>query len=180
MFDEQDAVPLLQALQQFDHHRRFLRTHSGHRFVEQEELGFGRERHGQLELPTLAIGSYVSEERTGPLDKLVASATAFDPAVRPPMAQVAAELAAWLNPVPTTDSQISLDTAKFAAEMDRRRLAMEAERELQQRTADVAGQAGLRLREAFRSFAREIEAALISAHFDSVVLSIDNYNWGFE
>ena len=129
---------------------------------------------------TFRLGSYIAEERTGPLDKLIASATAFNPAARPPMFQVAAELAAWLRPEPSAESQVSLDTGRFAAELDRRRLAMEAERELQQRTADVAGQSGLRVRESLRPFAREIEAALISAHFDSVVLNIDNYNWGFE
>lgn len=129
---------------------------------------------------TFRIGSYIAEERTGALDKLIASATAFSPAVRPSMNQVAAELAAWLAPRPGPDTEISLDTGKFAAEMDRRRLALEAERERQQRTADTTGKVGLRLRESLRPFAKEIEAALKAGNFDSVSLSIDNYNWGFE
>lgn len=126
------------------------------------------------------IGSYIAEERTGALDKLIASATAFSPTVRPAMSQVAAELAAWLAPRPRPTTQISLDTSAYAAELERRRLSMEAERERQKRTADISGQVGLRLRESLRPLAKEIEAALKAESLDSVSLNIDNYNWGFE
>lgn len=126
------------------------------------------------------IGSYIAEERTGALDKLIASATAFSPTVRPSMSQVAAELAAWLAPRSRPTTQIALDTGAYAAELERRRLSMEAERERQKRISDISGQVGLRLRESLRPLAKEIEAALKNESFDWVSLTIDNYNWGFE
>lgn len=126
------------------------------------------------------IGSYVSEDRTGPLDNLIANATAFSPAARPSMNQMVAELVAWLAPRPRPSIQIALDTSAFAAELERRRLTMEAESELQKRTSDMSAQVGLRLRESLRPFAKEIETALKSENFHPVSLNIDNYHWGFE
>jgi hypothetical protein len=76
--------------------------------------------------------------------------------------------------------EFSLDTGGYAAELERRRLSMEAEEERQKRTSDISGRVGLRLREALRPFAREIETELKAQNFVSVSLSIDNYYWGFE
>ncbi len=126
------------------------------------------------------IGSYITAERTGALDKLIESATLFSPAARPAMSKVAAELAAWLAPRPRSSGPIALDTSRYAAELERRRMSMEAAEERQKRTADVSQRVGLRLREALRPFAKEIETELKAQNFVSVSLSIDNYYWGFE
>jgi len=125
------------------------------------------------------IGSYVQAERTGALDKLIESATAFAPDARPSMAQMAEELAAWLAPRPEAKGGISLSTGNFAVELEKRRLSLEADQQRQKRIADRASEVGLRLRESLRPLAKDVDTALRTVNLAQVSLSIDNYHWGF-
>lgn len=129
---------------------------------------------------SMRIGTYVAEERTGPLDKLIAGSTVFSPELRPSMETFALDLAAWLAPRLQPKSPLALNSMPFAAELERRRLASEAQREKQRLQDEASSQAGHRLRECFRPLAKELEEALKTANLDSVSLEIDQFQWGFQ
>ncbi|WP_421032769.1 protein kinase domain-containing protein [Paraburkholderia kururiensis] len=130
--------------------------------------------------PVFRIGSYIAEERTAPLDRLIASATAIEPAARPPMALFASELSAWLAPTIATSTGLTLDTSAFAVELDRRLIDANASRELEGRAAAATREFGLRLREYLRPLAEEMRRALSEKSFEPVSLRIDDFEWGFE
>lgn len=126
------------------------------------------------------IGAYIKAERTHALDQLVASATSFSPPSRPTMSQVVAELTAWLQPPPRQPSPLELDLRGYVLDLVRHRAANAAERGRQQRQIERGDEVGRRLRESFRPFAEEIQAALVAEDvFESVHLEIDNFQWGF-
>ncbi|PPU26096.1 protein kinase domain-containing protein [Xanthomonas arboricola] len=130
--------------------------------------------------PAFRIGSYIAEERTAPLDRLIASGTAIEPAARPPMALFASELSTWLEPIIPTSTGMTLDTSAFAVELDRRLIDANANREREGRATAATREVGLRLREYFRPLAEEMRRALSENSFQSVSLRIDDFEWGFE
>lgn len=126
------------------------------------------------------IGTYLAEERTGPLDKLIASSTHFDPKARITMSQFVDELTAWLAPEPVAASEIQLDVKSYAVELERRRLAVEAARLRDATTALAAVAIYQRFRERLRPLANEVADSLERANFEPVRRVIDGYTWGFE
>ena len=56
MLDQQHGVLGAEPRDQGGDAPRFLRPHAGERFVEQQHLGFGRERHRHFELALFAMG----------------------------------------------------------------------------------------------------------------------------
>ncbi len=132
-----------------------------------------------LAFPAFRIGTYIAEERTAPLDRLIESATAIEPAARPSMAIFASELSAWLETIMPTSTGMTLDTSAFAVELERRLIDANANREREGRAAAATREVGLRLREYFRPLAEEMRCALSEKSFQSVSLSIDDFEWGF-
>ncbi|HDS1545982.1 TPA: protein kinase [Stenotrophomonas maltophilia] len=130
--------------------------------------------------PAFRIGAYIVEERTSPLDRLIASATAIEPADRPTMAVFASELSTWLEPIIPVATGITLDTSAFAAELDLRIIDANANRERESRAAAATRELGLRLREYVRPVAEDLRRALAENFFQSVSLSIDDIEWGFK
>lgn len=64
----------------------------------------------RLEESAYQLASFVASERTSPLDRLIERCTRIDPARRPVMADVAAELDAWLLPAPEQHVRADLTT----------------------------------------------------------------------
>jgi serine/threonine protein kinase len=126
------------------------------------------------------LGAYVREQGTGPLDRLIEVATSFQADQRPPMQRFASELDAWLLPPVVRATGIQLDVSPFAAELDDRKLAIDAHREREQSLNAKWQEIGLRIRDRFRPLVIEIVDALTNARFDSVSANIDSYYWGFE
>lgn len=115
------------------------------------------------------IGTYLpAAENTAPLDKLIASATAFSPENRPTMSQVRAELHAWLSPSKEQNLAIKFDTSKFNAHIDRNQRSMdiEASREAQ-RQAQLAS-AAQRVRESLSLFTEDVVTGLKDAKLHTV------------
>lgn len=126
------------------------------------------------------IGSFVSEARTGQLDSLIAAATMFDPKARLPISQVVKELDAWLHPPASPAPPIRLDISTFAAELEKRSLAVESASERERKLETSRKEAGYRIRERLRPLAVDIETSLREAQFNPVSLNIERYHWGFE
>src|SRR5262245_28683804 len=66
MLDQQDRQLALELAQRPDHARALLRSHSGHRLVEQQHARSRGERHGDLELPVLAV-TEIGDQYVAPL-----------------------------------------------------------------------------------------------------------------
>jgi len=126
------------------------------------------------------LGSYVQEERTGPLDKLLAAATSHSPQSRPTMRDMQDELAAWLEPkVSHTTLNPMLDLRHFAAKFDLNTQAQQAEKESAAREFAARKAVADRLTEALRPFAEELKAAFVGASLPEVELK-PLENGGFE
>ena len=81
MLDQKDRVLPRKPLEEIGEPLRFLRPHAGQRLVEQQHLGRAGKRHGDFELPLLAMRQRASrplrhvgeadtgERRVRPLDQ---------------------------------------------------------------------------------------------------------------
>jgi serine/threonine protein kinase len=126
------------------------------------------------------IGSYVMEEGSSSLDALVAACTAVDPNSRPTMQQFRDELDAWLAPRPQPVSPVALDISEFKAQLQTRSADVKAQREREREHDGLAQRSGLRLRERLRPLAQDVEASLKSVGFESVGVTLDNFQWGLD
>ena len=125
------------------------------------------------------IGSYLIEERTDSLDRLIVASTSFDPVQRPTMAQIADELDAWLTPPPAAPTAISVDFGRYAAKLAVQKARNEAAERREVAANEARAAASVRMRERFRQLARDIGEAFRLAQFDQLNVAIDNFNWGF-
>jgi hypothetical protein len=125
------------------------------------------------------IGSYLVEERTDALDRLIVASTVIDPMKRPTMAQIVEELDAWLVPRPAAPMAINVNFGPNVARLDVQKAGNEAaqRREVAGYEARIA--ASRRMRERFRQLANDIGDALRPAPFDQLDVAIDNLDWGF-
>jgi len=111
------------------------------------------------------LSTYVQADRTTLLDRLIVSATALDPVSRPTMADVAQELHAWLSPQPLVSTMVKLDTARFAAELERRRAEVDAAASAQVRRDGLNRETATRILDAFGPLAHELANALTGESF---------------
>lgn len=116
------------------------------------------------------IGTYLpAAEQTAQLDNLIASATAFAPERRPTMAQVRAELQAWLMPHEEANLAIKFYISKFGAQIDQHQRAMDMEASREAARQAQLAEAAERVRQAHTSFAEEVVAGLKDARLNEVV-----------
>jgi hypothetical protein len=130
--------------------------------------------------PPFRISSYITAERTAPLDALVRTCTQDDPKARPSMVQVAAELSSWLAPSEVARAPIALDVGNFAAELARQHALIETNQKREAQRTASRERHGRRIREALRPLAVEVADTLKAVGFQNVGVNIENHYYGFQ
>jgi len=119
----------------------------------------------EMHHPAFRIGTYLPmAEKCAQLDKLVASATAFTPSLRPTMGQVCAELRAWLTPSEEPVLAIKFDTSRYAAQIARDQEAMLAEAQMNALRKNQLTAAAARIQQSLSPFVSDVLEGLKAAN----------------